>query len=185
MPQLSSEIGEARQFQLIPKSLQNAHVYELVDTDPNDPSKFLHSKSGKIIQCILGWEVDEGEFAGRKVRYNYLVLKGTYTEKDTNQEKDMPITKLLDFLSFTGVPWECNLCKSGKRGHRFLIGTGDDGLIKGKYYCPDCKADKISINYNTSDFMGARCAISIGSEKRDGQDNEYNVVRGYAPLRTY
>jgi|SRR6185369_13805304 len=184
MPELSSDI-EAKQYQNIPNSHQNGHVIKLDDTDPNDPTSVKKTSSGKGYQVTMDWEIDEGEYAGRVVRYDNLSVGGNYIDKDTKEEKPLNLTKLCEFLSLTGVKWECTHCKSGKRGHKFYIGTGEDGLNKGTYYCPDCKNPKLKINYNTSDFLGARCGLSIGSKPQQGSDKEFNIVKGYLPLRTY
>lgn len=190
MPELTSTI-EASQFQLIPHSIQNGHVSKVDDTGPD--GKIKKTKSGHGIQIALDWAIDEGEYAGREIRYDNLSLGGKY-EKD-GELHELNTAPLCVFLSKTGVPWECKSCNNGKAPRKFHIGTGDDGVTKGKYVCPDCKNPKLKINYNTSEFLGARCGLSIGSQKKtttgaDGvkvvdPDKEFNVVKGYTDLRTY
>lgn len=193
MPELTSEI-EASQFQLIPNSIQNGHVTKVDDTGPDGQIK--KTKSGLGFQISLDWTLDEGEFATREIRFDNMSLGGFYEDQKTKEKKPLNTSSLCVFLSKTGVPWECKSCNNGKAPRKFHIGTGDDGVTKGKYVCPDCKSPQgLKINYNTAEFMGARCGLSIGSQKKtttadDGTklvdpDKEFNVIKGYTDLRTY
>lgn len=180
MPELTSEL-EASTFQMIPdKTVANAHVIKVDDTGPDGGIK--KTKSGLGIQITLDWEVDEGEYSGREIRFDNLSLGGHYEDKKTGEKKPLNTAALCQFLSHTGVPWECKSCNNGKASRKLYIGTRDDGpALQGKYLCPDCKHPQLNIRYNTSEFMGARCAISIGIQKKEGTDKEFNTVKGYLP----
>lgn len=184
MPQLTSDI-EAKAFQLIPNSIQNAHVKEMDAVDPAT-GEIKKTKSGLGRQITLDWEIDEGEHAGKVVRFNNLTLGGHYIDKTTGEQKPLSTVDLCEFLTHTGVPWKCLNCNNAEAPRKFHIGTGPegDGITKGKYVCPDCKNTNTRITYNTDNFLGARCGIRIGSKKQEGGDKEFNEVRGYAPLKT-
>lgn len=180
---LDSELEDASSGVLIPDSIQNGRVYEIDDKDPNDPTKIRTSEAGAPM-AVLNWEIYEGEFTGRKIRYNTLMLGG-----QTKAGKPMPLGNYCAFLQYTGVPWTCLRCN---HRHTDVGGfTIADKVLKsehpdlkiGSYYCSKCLNPDPRINADTDDFMGARCGLSIGSEKKEGTDQIFNKIKGYTKLR--
>jgi hypothetical protein len=171
MPYLDSELNDAGTFALIPNSTQNAHVYE---------NEYKQSKGGAPMS-VLGWLIEEGEFAGRKIRFDNIMLGGL-----SKDGKPLSLGQLCSFLHYTGTIWSCGHCShESTEKHGFLIvkkETQEEGLKIGNYYCPECKNPKPRIKFDTDTFMGARCGISIGSQKQEGTDREFNIVRGYTDL---
>lgn len=183
---VTSELTDAGEFQNIPdKSLVNGHVIEVNDTDPNDPGKPRTTK-GKAPCADLTWEVDEGEYAGRKIRFDLIIFGGKSLEG-----KPISLSRICQFLNKTGVPWNCLDCNNGEKPREFYVATGDSddvgrGLKKGNYYCPDCKTGGDGhprVDYDTSNFMGARCGLAIGIRKEENGDREFNTIKGYTALR--
>jgi hypothetical protein len=180
MPELDSDLEGAGIFQLIPNSVQNGHVVAVDDVD--EQGNFKLTKAGAP-RVNLDWEIDEGEFAGRKIRFDMIILGGKSAKGDA-----ISLSRLCSFLHFTGVPWTCKKCGTKHTEKKsFLIAKKEDketsGLTPGNYYCPSCKDPKPAIKYDTSDFMSARCGLSIGSKKQDGSDKEFNEIKAYTDLK--
>jgi rubredoxin len=187
---LSSDI-ETREFQHIPNGTKlKAHTSNVDDRDPNDPKKPKPTGNGTGTQVTLTWTVDEGEYAGREIRFHNIITGGYY-EKD-GEQKPYSVIDLYRFLADAKIKWKCKSCGMDKP-RRFYVGKGDDGKVKGKYYCPDCKNEKLSVEYDTDTFLGARCGLMITLKKRrtknlvtglwqDDPDREDNAVKGTLPL---
>jgi len=180
---VTSDLQDAGEFQNIPdKTLCNGHTIEVNDTDPNDVGKQRTTKANA--PCVdLTWEVDEGEYAGKKVKFDMIILGGK-----SKEGKPISLARLCSFLNHTGVPWECADCNNGEKARKFYVATGDSddverGLKKGNYYCPDCKAPTPRVEYDTANFMGARCGLGIGIRKEENGDREFNTIKGYTALR--
>lgn len=179
---LDSTLENAGVFVNIPDGIYNARVYEVEDKDPTDPTKGRTSKGGAPM-AILHWEIIDGEHATKKVKYDNIMLGGM-----TREGKPMPLGQYCSFLHYTGVPWTCLDCDTRHSDrHSFLIAVKEDKARKsnlkiGSFYCKACEAPLPRISVDTDDFLGARCAISIGSEKQEGTDKVFNKVRGYTDL---
>lgn len=182
MPYLDSELNDAAVFTLIPNGPQNAHVTDVT---------VKNSRAGAPM-AQLDWQVDEGEYVGRKIRFDTIMLGGM-----SKDQKPISLSQLCQFLHHTGVPWTCKSCGAEHKGpHSFLIATAehkDEGLKNGGYYCPSCKNPKPRIAYDTDNFKGARCGVRIGSRKqqpivedgvvvREGSDKEFNEIQAYMDL---
>lgn len=181
MARLTSDIEGASVASTIPQGPYSAHVCNVMDTDKNDVTKPLTSRAGApMVQ--LDWEIDEGDYAGRKIKFDTIMLGGNSAEG-----KPIGLGNLCNFLHRTGVPWHCRDCGSeaDETARRFYIadGTEDDkskGLKKGNFYCPDCKSAVPRIGYDTANFNGARCKIGVGTKTNEGR--EFNIVKGYADI---
>jgi hypothetical protein len=181
MARLTSELQDAGVATTIPNGIYNAHVCEVRDTDRNDVNKILTSQAGApMVQ--LDWEVEEGDYTGRKIKFDTIMLGGM-----SKEGKPIQLSNLCNFLHRTGVPWTCEDCHNPEIGRRFYIAEGSEddkahGLKKGNFYCPDCKSvgtgDGPRITYETKTFMGARCGIGVGTKPgTDGR--EFNIIKGY------
>lgn len=128
--------------------------------------------------AVLTWKIQDGEHAQREIRFDNIILGGL--NKD-----GVPITpfRLCNFLDATQTPWGCCNCNNGEMPRSFLIGQGAeiDGLVKGKYYCPDCKTENLHISYDTDTFLGARARIVVSTRKQEGRDVEVNNIDRYLP----
>jgi len=178
VPRLSSDLQDAGVYTLIPNGRYNAHVIAVRDTDRNDISKPLTSQGGApMVQ--LDWEIDEGEYAKRQIRFDTLMLGG-----NSKEGKPISLGALCSFLHFTGTPWSCMDCNNTEASRKFYLGDIADntiGLKKGNFYCPDCKSPKPRITYDTGNFMGARCGVGVASRKGN-DDREFNNIKGYTDL---
>jgi len=183
MARLTSTLQDAGVATTIPNAIYTAHVCELFDEDKNDITKGLTSQAGApMVQ--MHWEVDEGDYTGRKIKYDTIMLGGL-----SREGKPIQLSNLCNFLHRTGVPWSCLDCENPEIGRRFYIAEGNEddkskGLKKGNFYCPDCKTagpNSPRITYETKTFLGARCRIGVGSKPgTDGR--EFNIVKGYTDL---
>lgn len=178
---LSSDLEGASTVSTIPIGPYKAHTIEVRDTDPSDVQKGLTSRAGApMVQ--LDWEVDEGDYSGKRVKYDTIMLGGKSAEG-----KPIGLGNLCNFLHRTGTPWYCRDCEteSQERGHRFYIGEGSEddktrGLKRGFFYCPECKNPVPRIGYDTSNFLGARCTIGVGVKTNEGR--EFNIIKGYSDV---
>ena len=181
MARLSSDLQDAGIQSTIPNGVYNAHVCEVRDMDKNDVSKPLLSQAGApMVQN--DWEIDEGDYAGRKIKFDTIMLGGM-----SKDGKPISLGNLCNFLHRTGVPWKCLDCNNPEIGRKFYIAEGNDedkaaGLKKGNFYCPDCKSLKPRITYDTAQFLGARCGIGVGT-KPNTDGREFNIIKGYTDLK--
>jgi hypothetical protein len=178
---LDSDLNDAGVFQLIPNSTQNGHVIK-VELKKTKTQQQMEKDQGTKLpfnMAVVDWEIDEGEFSGRKIRFDNIMLGGTSAEG-----KPISLGQLCSFLHYTGVPWICRRCNTEHNNkHSFLIATKDDSPLKpGNYYCPSCKNPNPRIGYDPDTFKEARCGLSIGSKKQDDSDKEFNIIRGYTDL---
>lgn len=177
MARVSSDLNDAGTFTLIPKGPQNAHVVKVSDMNKENTGPLMSQGGAPMVQ--LDWEIDEGEYSGRQVKFDTLMLGG-----NSKEGKPISLGALCSFLHYTGTPWGCLDCGSTEASRLFHLGQDSDkdiGLKKGNYYCPDCKSPKPRITYDTSNFMGARCKVGVGSRKGN-DDREFNNITGYTAL---
>lgn len=170
-----SELNDAGVFQLVPNGIYNAHVVANV----------LKSSKAGAPMVVLDWmlEQDQGDFAGRKIRFDNVMLGGLSKDK-----KPLSLGQLCSFLHYTGVPWKCKACGTEySEPKAFFVPNKQEaeehGLKVGNYYCRECKNPKPAIIYDTDHFLGARCGIRVGSSKQEGTDKEFNNVISYTDLK--
>lgn len=170
MPEMTSELSDVQKRSAIPKGIYPGHCTE---------SEYLLSQERNNPMANLTWEVDEGEYAGTIIKFNNVVLGGI-----NKQGKPINPFQLANLLDTTHIPWNCRECNNDREARRLYWGTGEDGLEKGKAYCPDCKSPTFNIGYNTDDFVGpaSRCRLKVSTYKPEGKDDEFNRVDGYLPL---
>lgn len=168
MPRLTSDLSSVQEFQPLPRGIYQAVVVK---------AEYKKSKNENPM-CVLDWKILEGEGHGKEIRFDHLLLGGK-----TQAGGDMPLFRLCNFLDATGTPWGCTACNSPEEGRRFHIGTGPegDGLVKGKYYCPDCKTPELKITYDTDNFLSQRARIKVTIGSISGSDREKNEIDGYMP----
>ena len=161
---MDSDLSGTVSISPMPDGEYSAHVVEVEDSV---------SKAGNPM-VTLTWQIDDGEFSGRRIRYDTVMTGGK-----TKEGRAMPLFLLCNFLDATGTAWECLNCHNGEQGRHFYIGKGpnEDGLDYGQYVCPDCKA--ADFTYDTANFNGARCVIKVGSRKNEGTDRVFNEIQGY------
>jgi len=172
---LQSDLSEVKEVQPLPNGIYTAHVYEKKDTttrETNNPMAVLH------------WVIEDGpdgdtSVRDRKVMFDNVILGGKNKLGD-------PINpfRLANLLSATEIPWECVSCHNGEEARPVYIGRGndEDGLVKGKSYCPDCKSDSFNITYDTDNFLAARCRLVLSIRKVEGKDREVNEIARYLPI---
>jgi ribosomal protein L44E len=132
----------------------------------------------------LTWKVDSCEahpdYKEKEIRFDNVMYGGEAKSGDPiNTDR---FAKLLECAS---IPWECEECHNGMQSREFLRGTGTDtekgenGLPKGKYFCPDCRAH-MNVGFDTDNFPGRTCMIAITSDGED--DKKFNKVKDYGPI---
>lgn len=168
MARVGADLTNVKAFENIPDGIQTIRLHVCKPTI---------SRETKNPMIENTWKVEGGEYDGREIRYDNVVLSGK--SKEGNPIVPFTLVSLLEALE---APWRCGNC--GVEGARdFLRGKGpeDDGLVKGQIYCPDC-SQPVNIEFDTDDLEGKRCLGDIDHRKAKGSDKEYNFVKKYGKL---
>lgn len=176
MARVTADLTQVKTIQALPKDIYIGRV----ETCLAEMSKKQPDGTGGNPMLNLTWLVEEtaeGDrtCAGRKIPFDRVVYGGLSKKR----EPIVPygFAKLLECLK---VSWSCAHCGVG--GARdFLHGTGENGIEKGSIVCPDCK-QPMMVEVDTDEIVGSRCKIAVDVRKNDGDDREFNEVKGYAPL---
>lgn len=174
MPRMTSNLETAADY-VLPLGEQIVDIKEVKDiavkTAGYDGAGMPNAK-----QFDLTWVVASGEHKDKDIRFDNVIYWGKKADGTPYSLKE-----LADLIETLGIAWFCGSCESiaDERPHDFYRGTGTDGLIKGKYYCPSCKGSRgeLNIDWDTDNLRpGLRCKVIVVGKKKDGSDKEYAEI---------
>lgn len=171
MAKIEANLADVKTIGALPKDIYRAIIHEVI-TEENGQA--LKSKAGNS-KFRLTWRILDGEYADRKIPYDEIVYSGK--GKDGGPLVPFQFAKLIEA---TSVARECLHCHSTST-ERFVRGTGDNGIEKGRIVCPECR-QPMQVRIDTDNLLGARARIALDVTKREGSDREYNEVKDYMPL---
>lgn len=171
---IESDLSEIKSISALPKDIYNAMIHEVLATDPKDPSKPLLSQFGNA-KITLTWRVIDGPYTDRKIPFNDIPYKGS--NKDGSPLVPFQYAKLLEA---TKVSRECALCHNTGTD-RFVRGTGDNGVEKGRIVCPYCMKP-MQIIIDTDNLLGCKARIAVDVKKSTTSDKEFNEVKDFLPI---
>jgi len=168
MPRISSSLATVEDREPLPKATYRCR-----------PTKLELRESKEAHNPMIGTELEvvEGEYKGRKTFTN-IMIGGT--QKDGQPMNTFMLMQFIDAFHF---PWSCTRCNNPEQPRLFLRGTKENGLEKGKYFCPDCKAPA-SITYDTDIWLSMNkfADVAVDVEPSNVPDQERNVVKGFSAI---
>lgn len=175
---LSSDLSGFKSFDAIPRDIYIIRCKVADAGTPENPKKSYFGNP-----CIqFTWTIEEGEYQGREIRFDDVEIGGT----DSRTGEPAILYRLAELMTALEVPWTCRVCHPDPndiddRVTDFIRGTGDNGLKKGRIFCPDCRQEA-KPDYDTNNFVGKVCKGGIDIRKGKSDDKEYNFIKRYTHL---
>lgn len=159
------DLADVGSMEPLPKDWYTAHIIK---------SEYKMSKASNQPMFTVDWEVDEGEYAGRKINYDNISLS------------PKAAFMVNDFLEACKVERECTECHNtfteGKRVTREESKINKAGLA-----CPSC-GSQAPVEWDAGDppgqaMVGWRCMIGVTIGEPNEKGQQFNSVEGYAPIK--
>ena len=167
--EMKSILSDAQGFTNLEEDWYKMYCYEF-EGDPGEDGVSL-TESGAYM-WTGNFEVNEGPFAGKQVRFHNVMLSGV-SKKGKDINTGMP-GGLCEYINGGLIPWECLGCGHKNRGGLLHGATAESsGLDKSKFYCPSCKTDA-DMKYDTKDFQGpsVMAYVEVGEDLKGRPRNQ-------------
>jgi hypothetical protein len=169
MPKITAVGENATVLQSIPKGIYTA-------TCTREKEDWSKETSAPMI--CLGFEIDDGDYKGRKVppfdnTWHRVMVGGRKPDSKGGGEHDLG--RWLETINALAAPWTCRAC--GTQSTKKFVRE------KGRLYCPHCGQEAVKAGVDFDDtFVGRRCRIIVSTHDAEGFDEPINDVAGLRPL---
>lgn len=149
----------------LPKGLYHAVVTR---------EKLDYSKKTSAPMICLGFQIDEGDYAGRNVppsdKMWFRVMVGGTKEDGTPHN----LGRWLELVNALSAIWTCSAC--GTTSNKKFVRE------KGLLFCPSCgkEAIKAGVDFD-GELVGLKCRIIVDQRDVEGFDEPLNDISGVRP----
>lgn len=142
-------------------------------------SKMTQEGTGGNPMLVVQWKAVDGEFNGRIVGIENLMLGGS-----TKSGEPMPLFAIYRVIDALKVPWACLICQTDAENATLETRPFTQRKIDGniQYFCPEGGHKLGNVTTDWQMWENRQCYTQVGHEMIPNTDRERNRIIGHRPV---